>query len=253
MDKPAQRAHAAANLIAAFELVSRHSTSRLAETRRFGRAVAVRTGIDHPFYNPVLALRGGEDAADVVSAIAWVEGAGVPVSVQVGGPVDDPLVAALGEAGFVANPEPTPVMVLEPIRGAPQPAEGITVRTGGAELSEAWHRAGGWDRGPVVFPTSLMADPTVKLAVGQLDGEDVSQALAIRSGDTIGVYAVITAERARRRGLGTAVTWAVIRAGAEAWGARRAVLQSSEMGYLVYASMGFLEVDRYVEFARPSG
>ena len=43
------------------------------------------------------------------------------------------------------------------------------------------------------------------------------------------------------------MTWAAVDAIRD-WGCTAAVLQSSEMGYPVYRSMGFEEVTRYVRF-----
>ena len=79
-----------------------------------------------------------------------------------------------------------------------------------------------------------MADDRILAAVGYDDGEPVSCAAAIRSGSTVGIYAVGTIERARRRGYGRAVTSAAIDAGRSAWAGTVAVLQSSELGLRVF-------------------
>jgi GNAT superfamily N-acetyltransferase len=96
-----------------------------------------------------------------------------------------------------------------------------------------------------------LADQRVVVAVGYEAGVPVSGAAAIRSGSTVGIYAVATVERARRRGYGRAVTWAAIDAGRSAWGGTVAVLQSTALGMPVYASLGFVVVGHYVEYARP--
>jgi ribosomal protein S18 acetylase RimI-like enzyme len=254
MDDGRRRALAATNLIAAFDLVRVHSADDRAETRRFGVVTAVRTGIDHAFYNPVLALGAGVEPGDVLAAVEWIESAGLPTSVQVAESLHGDAAAELHRAGFVANPDAEPIMVMDPVGTAPPWPPGVTVRSGGGELAEAWHAAAAWgDLGRRVFPASFMAHPAVRVAIGQLDGKDVAHAAAIRSGETIGIYAVGTREAARRRGLGRAVTWAVIEAGMAAWAGTQAVLQSSAMGLALYESMGFVEIDRYVEYARPKG
>ena len=61
---------------------------------------------------------------------------------------------------------------------------------------------------------------------------------------------VSTMPGSRRRGLGTAVTVAAIRAGFDR-GARIASLQSSEMGLSMYVRLGFVEVGRYREYVAP--
>ncbi|HEV8490270.1 MAG TPA: hypothetical protein VGQ58_10840, partial [Candidatus Limnocylindrales bacterium] len=74
----------------------------------------------------------------------------------------------------------------------------------------------------------------------------------VGSGETLGIYAVGTLAHARRRGYGRAVTWAVLEAGATAWGSRQAILQSSQMGVPVYRSMGFETVGAFTTFERPT-
>ena len=64
------------------------------------------------------------------------------------------------------------------------------------------------------------------------------------------MYAVGTLADARRRGVGTAATWAAVAAG-RAWGCDKVVLQASEMGFPMYRAMGFRTVVRYAIF-RPS-
>ena len=58
-----------------------------------------------------------------------------------------------------------------------------------------------------------------------------------------GIYFVFTAERARRRGIGAAITLAALR---EAWdlGYGIGVLGSSQAGYPVYRRLGFEEFCR---------
>ena len=100
----------------------------------------------------------------------------------------------------------------------------------------------------------MAADPDVRLFTGRLDGRPVATSIAIRSGDVSGVYGVGTHESARRRGVGTAVTWAAVEAG-RAWGCDTIVLQASDMGLPVYERMGFRTVVSYETFAarRSSG
>jgi GNAT superfamily N-acetyltransferase len=84
----------------------------------------------------------------------------------------------------------------------------------------------------------------------RLEGRPVGATLAIRTGDVGGVYAVETLPEARRRGVGTAVTWACV-AAARAWGCRTVVLQASDMGLPVYLAMGFRTVVGYAEYVLP--
>jgi GNAT superfamily N-acetyltransferase len=80
-----------------------------------------------------------------------------------------------------------------------------------------------------------------------LDGEPVaSSALSLAAG-VAGVFAVATLEGARGRGIGAAVTMAPLLAARER-GYAVGVLQASEMGYSIYARMGFTEQFRYRSF-----
>jgi ribosomal protein S18 acetylase RimI-like enzyme len=252
MDLEERRRLADANVLAAFRLAQERSANPKGGRAQFGAVHAVAVGVDVAFFNPVLALDRRARPGDVLAAIAWVDARGLPVSVQVREDGDPAIRVAVEALGLVAGPWTMPVMVLEPIGPPPQAPADVLIRTGGAELLDDWHAAiesSEVFRG--LFGPTLVADPRVRLAVGYLAGEPVSAAAAVRSGRTLGVYAVATVERARRRGIGRAVTWAAIEAGANAWGSTIAVLQSSEMGVPVYRSMGFEEVARYVEFDRP--
>ena len=66
-------------------------------------------------------------------------------------------------------------------------------------------------------------------------------------GDDFGVHGVVTREPARRRGFGTALT-ALLAHDAAARGCRTATLQATEMGERVYATVGFLDLGRFIEF-----
>jgi ribosomal protein S18 acetylase RimI-like enzyme len=82
-------------------------------------------------------------------------------------------------------------------------------------------------------------------------GENVATALAYDFKDDCGVYNVGTLERARRRGLGTAVT-ALLLHDARARGCRTASLQSTPMAERVYAAVGFRDLGRILEYVPDS-
>jgi hypothetical protein len=240
------------NVVAAFSLVHERLLDPRGGVRRFGAVHAVATGVDSAFFNPVLVLDAAAAPHDARAAVDWVESKGLPVTVQVRDDLGIEVPETLVALGLAPRAWSTPVLVLEPIPDAP-PAPGETViRVGGAELLEAFHAAN--ESGETfrrLFGRDIAADPRVRIAVGDLDGEPVSTAAAVASGSTIGIYAVGTKEAARRRGIGRAVTWAAIEAGRTAWGGTIAILQSSEMGVPLYRSMGFEEAGSYVIYERP--
>jgi ribosomal protein S18 acetylase RimI-like enzyme len=90
-------------------------------------------------------------------------------------------------------------------------------------------------------------DRAFHVLVARLGAEPVATGIAFdRDGDS-GIYNVGTLERARRRGLGTAVT-ALLAHDAAARGCVTASLQSTEMAERVYAAVGFRDLGRILEF-----
>ena len=224
-------------------------------SRQFGAVSAVATGSAAAFFNRVFAIDPGAGPADLASAVEWMVGLGQPVSVQVWADGDPALARAAIGLGFQPDPWQPPVMMLRGIPAeAPPPPAGVDIEFGGAELHDDWHA--GLGAGPIfqgLFGPSAMADQNVRLALARLEGAPVAAAAAIRGGGVVGIYAVGTHEHARGRGIGRAVTWAALVAGARAWDLSVAVLQSSGMGLPVYRAMGFEEIGAYVEFERPKG
>jgi ribosomal protein S18 acetylase RimI-like enzyme len=86
----------------------------------------------------------------------------------------------------------------------------------------------------------------------RLDGEIVAAALAYDRDRDCGIFNVGTAERARRRGLGTALTVFQVY-DALTRGCVTASLQSTPMAERVYAAVGFRDLGRILEYAPPTG
>ena len=88
------------------------------------------------------------------------------------------------------------------------------------------------------------------LVVAHVDGDLVTTAMAFDHGTDCGIYNVGTVERARRRGLGSAVT-ALLLHGAIARGCETASLQATPMAERMYAAVGFRDLGRFQEFVHP--
>ncbi len=141
----------------------------------------------------------------------------------------------VGDLGLDSQDWLTPQMVLAPSAAIPDPGPGVSTRVVADEATYAefigvFAAGGGTDEvSRRVFPRTFVADPGVVCITAMLDGRAVGTSVAIRTGDVAGVYAVGTLRDARRRGVGTAATWAAVSAG-RAWGCETVVLQSSAMG-----------------------
>jgi ribosomal protein S18 acetylase RimI-like enzyme len=88
------------------------------------------------------------------------------------------------------------------------------------------------------------------VVVGYLDGDAVAAGIAYDHDGDCGIYNVGTLERARRRGIGTAVTAALVQDAVER-GCRTASLQSTPMAERVYAAAGFRDLGRILEYGPP--
>jgi predicted GNAT family acetyltransferase len=85
------------------------------------------------------------------------------------------------------------------------------------------------------------------LLAARANGEMVAAALAYYFGGDCGIYNVGTVEKARRCGLGTALTATQVH-DARARGCRTASLQSTQMAERVYAAVGFRDLGRILEY-----
>jgi ribosomal protein S18 acetylase RimI-like enzyme len=83
--------------------------------------------------------------------------------------------------------------------------------------------------------------------VAQFAGENVATAMAFDHRRDCGIYNLTTLERARRRGLGTALT-ALHSHDALARGCQTASLQSTEIAEHVYTTVGFRDLGRILEY-----
>jgi ribosomal protein S18 acetylase RimI-like enzyme len=88
------------------------------------------------------------------------------------------------------------------------------------------------------------------VVVGCLDGVAVAAGIAYDHEGDCGVYNVGTHAHARRRGIGTAVTAALVH-DARARGCETASLQSTPMAEGVYAAAGFRDLGRILEYEPP--
>lgn len=93
--------------------------------------------------------------------------------------------------------------------------------------------------------TSLFGrTPGYRMYLGSVDGQPVTTAVSIRSGDAVGIFDVATPVEHQGHGYGAAITVRALH-DAFAQGATWAWLQSSPQGYGVYHRLGFRTVDTW--------
>ncbi len=102
-------------------------------------------------------------------------------------------------------------------------------------------------------PESLAAalrEGSSRFHAGLLEGRPVATSISTVDGEDALITSVATLPGFRRRGLGTALTWAAVRSARER-GADRVFLLASKMGEPVYRKMGFEAVDLTYIVAAP--
>jgi GNAT superfamily N-acetyltransferase len=135
--------------------------------------------------------------------------------------------------------------------GVPVPEGFVIERVRDEEGLAAWVEAlgSGFGAGPVEAEWAgemyrrLGFEGPWRHYVGMLGGEPVATATSYFGAGVAGIYFVCTVERARRRGIGAAITLAALHR-ARDLGYSVGVLGSSEMGYPVYRRLGFEEYCR---------
>jgi ribosomal protein S18 acetylase RimI-like enzyme len=179
-------------------------------------------------------------------------GYGIVVEADAGHPVEGELRAA-GWKVF----EDEPALVLPAIPQAPPTPAGLKIKrvqdsAGRGDLMRVL--AAGFGEPTAEGGTELAADayesftpsvacaldPDVALLVGYIDGKPVASAFFYAVGSTAGITGVATVPAYRRRGLGTALTWAALAEAAR--GCQYATLAALGASYDLYRKMGFIHV-----------
>ncbi len=237
------------NLRSAFVRLA--NEARTGATRQFGPLAAASAGVPVPLFNRVFLFEVPH-AGDLSAAVAWMAERDVPFLVTVTGPVLENVTSHLDDLDLVRAGE-QPGMAMASLDGIPPPGSAADI----AEVTDPDEREafsavtasafGMEPDGAEQLDRAALAAENVRLFLGSLDGRPAASGLLVRSGDVAGLYSIGVREPFRRRGIGEAMSRAVLRAGREA-GCRVGVLQSSEMGYPLYERMGFETVVTYHQF-----
>ncbi|MHB8234095.1 MAG: GNAT family N-acetyltransferase [Solirubrobacteraceae bacterium] len=176
-------------------------------------------------------------------------------------PDDADLARAARSAGYTPAWTERPMALQTPPQPSPL-AEEIDVRVVstpeqvlayGEVVAEANDDPGERERAGLLFHDRTILVPHIAAFVAYLDGAPVACAMTLVSHGVAGVFYVATVEKARRRGLGDALTRMAARTGFDL-GARAAWLGASEMGADLYRRIGFADLGTsIVEYESPVG
>lgn len=243
------------NYIAAFSAVARAQPD--GEVERFGRIAVLASGLPAGIFNVVTPEGAIADEADLARGVEHMRERGAPFVVQLVAGAHDHLIPVLADLDIAeSHPEhPLPGMILYPLPAmSAEPPDGLDIREAREpDELEALVAVNidGFGMPPSLArrlnSPALIDDRSVTAYVGYADGRPVASSLGYRTGRTMGVYNVATIRAERRRGYGGAMTRRVIVDGAFA-GCEAAALQSSDIGFSVYARIGFRTMIRYRRF-----
>jgi ribosomal protein S18 acetylase RimI-like enzyme len=190
-----------------------------------------------------------DDAAapQLEDALAQVEAAGVPTSVQlrVG---QTPACEATAKRLDLTRELALPVMVVREAGLRARDLDGLSISTVASDTDRtlAIETAAAGFGAPVsifepIYREHVLAAEGVRVYLARAGQEAVSTSIGYTIGDTAAIFNVATPAGHRGRGYGAAVTTAAA-LGGFADGAELAWLQASEMGFSVYRGLGFEHV-----------
>lgn len=240
------------NLQTAFRKLANHVPG--GETNQFGSIQVAFSGLPVPIYNRAFVF-DTPHGDNLRNAISWMTDREEPFWMTVSERVLTDFESILSELPLEKTDRVDPGMALE--LGEEIPANStdaeISSLADESELGEIARISASVFETPIdiarqAYQPSLLDDDTTQVFIGRVDGQPAASGLMVRSGDVVGVYTIGVLEEYRRRGIGEAMTWEVIRTGRDV-GCRLAVLQSSEMAYSLYEKMGFETVVTYHHFA----
>ncbi len=206
-----------------------------------------------PFLNGALPL-AEERPPGVEEAEVWFASRGSqPVfRLQVG--VHDDLIEQLLASGYIVSREEPVLSIGSP--DAPEyegPLEIVPVRNND-ELSAMLERIGkdsNFSEFDIEMSRTTAAMPNAAELWGLIGNTLVAGSIVVSTPTVAGIYAVSCEPNFRRRGFGTAVTWAAATEGL-VMGAESVFMGSTTMALPVYMKMGFEPVCKYLMLTRPN-
>ena len=214
-----------------------------------------RSGVSHPQLNGVLRLRhGGVDealceAGRRLAGVPWLWWAGADSRP---GLAEDLLARDAALVGSV----PVLTIDLDRVYDETGPADLVIDEIRDAAELPEWIRAYRSSFGltedqidDLLTVEKARSTSSITRFAGRIDGRIVATSLLFVRHGVAGVYQVSTVEGLRRRGIGTRMTAAALRAG-QTRGLRIGTLVAGSRGASLYRRMGFTQVSRY-QLLRP--
>jgi GNAT superfamily N-acetyltransferase len=241
------------NLLEAFRVLARSlPNGRISEEPG---VVRIATGVPSPEFNPVFVVSPPSDPSTVIDASSsFMASAGVSAWRVVAFSGAEAVVGAAAlSAGFRPGPV-RPGMVLDPIPTRPPslPSELRVRRTRSRDvwttLVKVMMRGFGGEAPDDIegfFPYRMAT--VFRGYVGFVGKTPVATSVGLSYRGIGGVYSVATLPEFRGKGYGAALSWQAA-VGTRREGCRASYLQASEMGYPVYARMGYQKVTSYPEW-----
>lgn len=203
---------------------------------------------DVPWVTGAAVTRPPRDPrAMLARARAFFEQRGLAWNLIAAGETAEAIALAAEEAGLTPG-EREPGMLLTPLAGSVPEVPGLVVREvrdlAALEMfivTLAAGFGGGEETYRRLYQPGVLQSSGRTLYVGELDGGPVATAVRGSGFGIAGIGGVSTVPAARRRGIGAAITWRAALDGL-AEGCDASFLQASEMGYGVYARMGYRHV-----------
>ncbi len=189
-----------------------------------------------------------DDAApQLAPALAEIEAAGVPCSVQLRDGTTPACEAEARRLGLISE-LPMPAMVVREADLRERAVDGLAVSTVGSDDDRrlAMETAAAGFGAPLsifepIYREHVLAVEGLWVYLARAGDEVVSTSIGFTLGEMTGIFNVATPAAHRGRGYGAAVTAAAARGGFDD-GAELAWLQASDLGFSVYRGLGFQQV-----------
>lgn len=219
-----------------------------------GEIPAASVGVPIPLFNQAFVLQQ-PSVEELRRATRWMADRNVPFWVTVPGSLAGAVAEVADAVGLEPSGEGMPGMALMSLAGlstVPVADVEVVPVTESGQLEAVATVASDAFGAPLevarrLAPSGMLEDSRMSWFVGYVDGEPAACGQLLRTGDVAGVYTIGVRERYRRRGLGEAISRAVLAAGRDQ-GCEIGVLQASPMGRPVYEQMGFETVTQYHHF-----